>query len=693
MMRIWSKQLIAALAMGPLLALVAGPVLAVPASDSAPARLAAENDTAAVKRGKYIAQLGDCIACHSAENDSAMAGGRALDTPFGKVYSTNITPDSATGIGNYSFAQFDKAMRHGVTADGHNLYPAMPYPSYAKMTEGDMRDLYAFLMQGLAPVKRPNTPAEMKWPFSMRWGLSIWNALFLEQTPFKPAPEKDALWNRGAYLAQGLGHCGACHTPRGIAFQEKAMSDTGSNGALYLAGETVESWRAISLRNLWTVDDTALLLKTGQNRFATVSGNMGEVIRHSTQHFTDADLTAIATYLKALPPGKNEIKSGDRAARTTAAAVPEQLFTTRGGLGYVQFCVDCHRQDGAGVSGVFPPLDQNPTIASADPASLVHIMLTGWKTTSTRTHPRVYTMPGFARLSDKELAEIISFVRSSWGNSAPSVSAAAVRKMRAELDPKTTDSSAFETPRLADMLARPNSEQLVRGMRLHLETKALLPENTGSNMNCTSCHLNAGTVADGSPFVGVSAFFPSYAPRAGRVITLAERINGCFLRSMNGKPLPVDSADMQAMVAYFDWMKKETKPEDKVAGRGVGKIDTAIKPDSRNGQQVYLKQCAVCHGEDGLGLKQADGRVVYPPLWGDESFNIGAGMARTYTAAAFVKRNMPIGFHEKFPLGQGGLTDQEAVDVAEYFTHQPRPDFAAKVKDWPKDKRPGDARY
>jgi thiosulfate dehydrogenase len=243
------------------------------------------------------------------------------------------------------------------------------------------------------------------------------------------------------------------------------------------------------------------------------------------------------------------------------------------------------------------------------------------------------------------------------------------------------------------MLKQPNASQLVRGMRLHMETRDLLPRHVGNQLNCASCHLNAGTVADGSPFVGVSAFFPSYAPRAGRIISLEDRINGCFRRSMNGKPLPVDSADMKAMVAYFDWMKGATKPEDKVPGRGVGKIDRTLKADPVNGKQIYAQQCAVCHGDNGEGLKRADGRMIYPPLWGEQSFNIGAGMARTYTAAAFVKRNMPIGFHGKFPLGQGGLSDQEALDVAEYFSHQPRPDFPDKVKDWPKDKKPDDARY
>lgn len=669
---------------------LAGPALAAPLPANG-----ANGDSALIARGKYVAQLGDCVACHTAPKGAAMAGGLELKTPMGTIYSTNITPDRETGIGKYSFEQFNLAMRKGVAADGHNLYPAMPYPSYAKMREEDMRALYAYLAQGVAPVRQPNKPAQMHWPFSMRWGLSLWNRVFLDSQPFKPNPAKDVVWNRGAYLAQGLGHCGACHTPRGIAFQEKAMSDQGANGKHFLAGETVESWRALSLRNLWTVEDTVELLKTGQNRFATVSGNMAEVIHYSTQHFSDSDLTAIATYLKSLPPGENDLTMPLKPVVPAAVAskAPDALYTTRGGLGYTQFCVDCHRQDGAGVKNMFPPLAGNPSVASADPTTLLHIMLTGWKTAETTAHPRVYTMPGFARLADDEIADILTFVRKSWGNQSVPVTPTQVKRMRAELKPTTADSSKFDTPRLAQMLAAPNADQLVRGMRLHLQTKALLPNNVGNSLNCTSCHLNAGTVANGSPFVGVSAFFPSYAPRAGKVITLEERINGCFKRSMHGKPLPVDSADMKAMVAYFEWMKRETKPGDKVAGRGVGKIDPAIKPNVQNGKQVYAKQCAVCHGENGEGLKRADGTPVFPPLWGDQSFNIGAGMARTYTAAAFVKRNMPIGFHDKFPLGQGGLSDQEAVDVAEYFSHQPRPDFPDKVKDWPKDKKPVDARY
>ena len=195
---------------------------------------ASEEKSELIKRGEYVARLGDCIACHTSPNGKLMSGGLELKTPFGSVYSTNITPDNKTGIGKYSFEQFDRAMRKGVAADGRNLYPAMPYPSYAKMTGEDMRALYAYQTKGPAPVNQPNKPVEMSWPFSMRWGLSLWNWAFLDDTPFNPDTTQDAVWNRGAYLVQGPGHCGACHTPRGIAFQEKAMTHEGSNGRVYL---------------------------------------------------------------------------------------------------------------------------------------------------------------------------------------------------------------------------------------------------------------------------------------------------------------------------------------------------------------------------------------------------------------------------------------------------------------------------
>ena len=689
-------------------ALVLGALSCAAFAEEAPA------DSNLIQQGEYLARAGDCVACHTAKGGEPMAGGRGIDSPMGTIWSSNITPDKATGMGSYSFEQFDRAMRKGVAADGRNLYPAMPYPSYAKMTAEDMQALYAYLMQGVAPVEARNKDSEMGFPFNQRWGLSLWNWLFLDATPFQPSAQQTPEWNRGAYLVQGLGHCGACHTPRGVAFQEKAMTGEGKNGAYFLAGETVEGWRALSLRDLWTAQETAEMLKTGRNRHGTVSGNMVDVVQHSTQYMSDADLLAIGTYLKSLPAGKDDLPMqvaqgpapriaipartlGSTQANAADAAhynVPADLYTSRGGLGYLQFCADCHRADGGGVKDVFPSLEGNRSLRADNASTLIHIMLTGWTTPVTQTHARPMTMPAFAKLGDQEIADILNFTRRNWGSkNASEIKAADIASQRKQLHAQPDNSRPFETPRLAAMLDEPNAKQLVYGARLNIETRDLLPKNVGNALNCASCHLNAGTVADGSPYIGVSAFFPSYAPRAGRTIKLEDRINGCFLRSMNGKPLPLDSDELKAMVALFDWMRRETKPEDKVEGRGVGKISQSIIPNAENGKKLYQAQCAVCHGADGEGIKNAKGQWVYPPLWGDESFNIGAGMARTYTAAAFVKRNMPIGMHNKFPLGQGGLTDQEAVDVAEYFSHQPRPDFAGKVKDWPNGKKPADARY
>ncbi|NHV31689.1 c-type cytochrome [Burkholderia sp. D-99] len=650
--------------------------------------------TELVKKGAYVARAGDCVACHTSANGPPLAGGLALSTPFGAVYSTNITPDDATGIGRYTFEQFDRAMRKGVAADGHHLYPAMPYPSFAKLDEDDMRALFAYLKHGVEPVKLENKPLGIKWPFNMRWGLAFWNALFLDDTRYVPNPDKDATWNRGAYLTQGAGHCGACHTPRGMFFQEKAMSESGSSGPLYLSGATVESWRAVNLRALWPVDDLVTLLKTGRNRYTAASGGMSDVVHHSTQYFSDTDLSAIGVYLNSLP---NAAANAPATVSPTSGKpepdIPGTLYTSKGGLGYVQFCSSCHQADGHGFSPVFPPLSGNPAVLSKNTDSLIHIALTGWQTPQTGAHPRVYTMPAFNQLSDRELAEILTFVRASWGGRNDPVLAMDVRKMRRSLAAAAGEASTFRTPRFSALLDQPNAAQLVRGMRLNLETKALLPHNVGNSLNCASCHLSAGTVALASPYPGLSSQFPSYAPRSGKVLSLADRINGCFRRSMNGKPLPVDSDDMKAMVAYFDWMRNGAQPKDRIPGRGVGKIDTALKPDLAHGKAVYAAQCASCHGADGAGMQRADGTAIYPPLWGDQSFNIGAGMARLYTAAAFVKQNMAIGSHNRFPLGQGGLSDQDAVDVAAWFTTRPRPDFPDKIHDWPNGGKPRDARY
>lgn len=685
-MGVTKKTLLAAVAAVAVVAGAAAVLIALPPGLGVD-RAQGDADAALVAKGRYVAALGDCVACHTDRGGAEMAGGRAFATPFGTVWSTNITPDAKTGLGGWSFAQFDRAMRKGVSADGSRLYPAMPYPSYAKVSDEDMRALWAYLSRGLAPVAKADRPADMRFPFNLRFGLAYWDFVFADKSPFYADAGKDASWNRGAYLVEGLGHCGACHTPRGLGFQELAMADAGETSNAFLAGAQVERWNAVDLRGLWSVDDATQFLATGQNRFAAAAGGMTEVIEHSSQHMSPGDRAAIAVYLRSLPsdrrPPANVVASGEPPAAT---------FTTRGGLGYTQFCSDCHRPDGAGVKGLFPPLAGNPTVAANDASTLLHITLTGWTGPSVEAAPRAYTMPSLARLSDKEIAEILSFVRQNFGAGAAPIPESQVASARADLAPKV-EKRPFETPRVADLLAQPNADELVRGLRLNSETAKLLPKNVGDDLNCSSCHLQGGTIASASPYVGVSAFFPSYAARAGRVITMAERINGCFLRSENGKPLPVDSADMKAMIAYFDWMKGSVKAGDKVPGRGVGNIDPALKPDPAHGKLIYAAQCAACHGEDGEGLKDASGRIIYPPLWGDRSFNIGAGLARTYTAAAFVHSNMPVASHDKFDLGQGGLSEQDALDVGDYFSHMPRGDFAAKVDDWPKDPKPKDARY
>ena len=645
-----------------------------------------------VKRGEYLALLGDCAACHTAHGGEPMAGGLDMATPFGIIYSTNITPDRETGIGAYSFEQFDRAVRKGKAVNGDNLYPVMPYLSFSRINQQDMRALYAYFMHGVAPARQPPRKNEMQWPFSMRFGLSLWNMVFADDQEFRPDPGKSERWNRGAYLVQGLGHCGACHTPRGVAFQEKAADQTGSSGMHFLDGSTIDSWHAPSLRHLWPESEIAQFLKTGRNSHAAAFGSMTEVVHFSTQRFAEDDLASIAEYLRSLSAPVS-MSADNQGAAKKIATQSQDFYKSRGGLGYVQFCSACHQLDGRGVEEFFPPLAGNESVLTKDPTSVLHVVLTGWRSAKTQRYPRAFGMPSYSTLSDQEIAEIVTFVRKSWGNFGEPVSAEQVGEMRRDIKLRPSDPAPFATPRFSAMLDSPNADQLIRGMRILTETKVLLPGNVGASLSCSSCHFNGGTVAKGAPYAGVSALFPVYRPRAGKVIEFKDRVNACFRRSMNGKPLEKNSSDMLALVAYADWLKVDSKPGEPIPGRGVGKIESDIRPDVKNGREVYKGQCAICHGDKGEGLKRADGFQVFPPLSGDATFNIGAGMARTYTAAAFVKNNMPIANNLKFPLGQGGLSDQDAVDVAAYFTHLPRPDFPDKVKDWPKGGKPKDARY
>ncbi len=195
-----------------------------------PAQAGQANDPDMVERGRYLARAGDCVACHTAPGGTEFVGGLPLETPIGRIYSTNITPDRHTGIGAYSLEDFDRAVRAGVGKDGHHLYPAMPYPSYAKVTDDDLRAMYVYFQEGVPPQEQGNRPSEIPWLLGFRWPLTVWNFLFLRREPFRPDGHRDATWNRGAYLVQGLEHCGSCHTPRGLAFQEKALTDGEGRG-------------------------------------------------------------------------------------------------------------------------------------------------------------------------------------------------------------------------------------------------------------------------------------------------------------------------------------------------------------------------------------------------------------------------------------------------------------------------------
>ena len=252
----------------------------------------------------------------------------------------------------------------------------------------------------------------------------------------------------------------------------------------------------------------------------------------------------------------------------------------------------------------------------------------------------------------------------------------------------------YTIPSDTDIARQPNAEQINYGKRLLNETRRLLPNNTGASMNCNSCHVQQGKKPMGAPYINTVNSFPQFNPRANRVVTLEDRINGCFMRSMNGKPLAKDSAEMQAMIAYMKWLAQDVPHGAKVQIENAWPIDMKLTPNPERGKSLYAAQCAARHGANGEGKKDRAGDIAFPPLWGDESFNIGAGLARTYKAAAFIRNSMPMGVNTHGAWGEGDvLSDQDAVDVAEYFTHMPRPDFAGKEKDWPQGKKPKDARY
>ena len=417
------------------------PMVTVAANFTDPANDGATSDDPIV-RGAYIARVGDCVACHTAPGGKSFAGGLAMASPIGTMYSSNITPDAKTGIGSYSFADFDQAVRHGYAKDKGSLYPAMPFPSYARVSDQDMQDLYEYFMKGVEPVEQTVQANDIPWPLSMRWPLTIWRSMFapdvekVKQAADAVAPTVDPQL-RGKYLVEGLGHCGTCHTPRSVTMAEKGLTDA---DPLFLAGSDMplEGWVAKNRRGdadglgSWTEKDIFDLLKTGRNDHTAVFGGMAEVISHSTQHMSDSDLKAMAVYLKSLKAGAST--GGKFAASDATANALWQGDTAQIGSGlYLDNCAACHRTDGKGYSQVFPALAGNTAVLTDDATNLIAVVLKGHKVPATATRPSTFTMPAFGwRLSDQEVADVSTFVRSGWGNQAAKVSAADVAKVRAE---------------------------------------------------------------------------------------------------------------------------------------------------------------------------------------------------------------------------------------------------------------------
>jgi alcohol dehydrogenase (quinone), cytochrome c subunit len=400
----------------------------------------ANQATPPLSKGEYVARAADCIACHSVPGAKAFTGGLKMGTPLGAIYSTNITPDKDTGIGNYTYEDFDQAVRHGVAKDGHRLYPAMPYPSYAKITDDDLHLLYDFFMKEVPAVKQANKPSEITGIMSWRWPLAIWNILFTDKGVYQQKAGHDAAWNRGAYLVEGLEHCGACHTPRGWAFQEKALDD-GSNA--FLAGAELDAWYAPSLRGEartglggWSQAEVATFLKTGHNDKGVVFGSMIDVVNNSTPYLNDEDVNAIATYLKSLPATTQQ--AAYTYDNSTTAALQAATSLDAGGKVYNGYCLTCHGADGKGQVPFLPPLAGNPVVMDNDASSLINLVLNGAQTVVAKGAPDSYRMPQYrVQLTDEEIASVVSFVRNAWGNGAPAVTADAVKKLRPVTDPSS----------------------------------------------------------------------------------------------------------------------------------------------------------------------------------------------------------------------------------------------------------------
>jgi mono/diheme cytochrome c family protein len=375
-----------------------------------------------LRRGQYLVAAGDCMSCHLRDGGEPLAGGLGLNTPFGVIYTPNITSDKETGIGNWTADQFYQAMHKGIDDEGSNLYPAFPYPWFTLVSREDDDAILAFL-KTVPAVKYTPPDNGLPFPLNHRSAVKGWNLLYFTAHDFKSDANQTAEWNRGAYLVNGLGHCGACHTPKSALGADKSGRD--------FQGGTLDNWVAPDLTanertglGSWSVDDVTEYLGTGRNAHAGAGGAMADVITYSTSLMSDADRHAMAVYLKS------------RAASPSVARVqPDAGAMHRGAAIYSDACASCHLENGVGQPRYFPPLGPNAMLQQADPIGLEHLILAGGRIGISPTRPSPMTMPSFAwKLSDQEVADVSTFIRNTWGNQAAAVSVADVRSARKKLN-------------------------------------------------------------------------------------------------------------------------------------------------------------------------------------------------------------------------------------------------------------------
>ncbi|HEU4852846.1 MAG TPA: cytochrome c, partial [Telluria sp.] len=379
---------------------------------------------AQARRGEYLAQAGNCMGCHTARGGAVNAGGRLIDTPFGRIYTSNITPDAVTGIGTWSADDFWRAIHNGKSKDGSFLYPAFPYPNYTKVTREDSDALYAYL-RTVPAAPQQNRGHELRFPYNQRWLLAFWRRLYFTPGVFEPEQNRSAEWNRGAYLVQGLGHCAACHTPR------DALGGTASGGDLAGGMIPMQDWYASSLTSEtgagdWSAADMAELLHTGVAARGAVFGPMAEVVANSLQHLQPTDVQAMAVYIKSLP-------RTEAAGAGTARLVPANAdaILKHGAALYKKSCAECHGEDGKGVPRVYPPLAGIRSLADVSAINPIRMVLNGGFPPSTGGNPRPYGMPPFGvAMNDADVAAVVSYIRTSWGNQGTLVSADEVGRSR-----------------------------------------------------------------------------------------------------------------------------------------------------------------------------------------------------------------------------------------------------------------------